>query len=261
VRLGRGVVNGDPLRDLVSSPRAPVPLLRASCVAPLVAGGRVIGALALYAGLPGAYVGGDQRMLDRVAAHAATALANADRFDRVRAESLTDALTGLPNTRFLTMHITQELARAARQGSELTLLVIDLDDFKRVNDTAGHHIGDRLLREVAHTLRAGVRSYDVCARYGGDEFLVMLPECGLGEVEARSRELEAALARISVEAGDRRFRARVSLGAAVFPSDGESFEALLAAADKRMYANKDREKRRRRPGGSTPASGEARPPH
>jgi diguanylate cyclase (GGDEF)-like protein len=257
-RSGRGVVNGDPLRDLVSSPRAPVPTLRASVVAPLVAGGRVIGALALYSCTTDAYSAGDGRLLDRIAAQAATALANADRFDRVRAESLTDALTGLPNTRFLMMHIAQELARASRQGSELSLLVVDLDDFKRVNDTAGHHIGDRLLREVAHTLRAGVRSYDVCARYGGDEFLVMLAECGVEEIEGRCRELEAALSKLSVEAGDRRIRARVSLGASVFPSDGETFETLLAAADKRMYSNKDREKRRRRPNAtaqpvSTPA--------
>jgi diguanylate cyclase (GGDEF)-like protein len=125
------------------------------------------------------------------------------------------------------------------------MLVVDIDDFKRVNDSAGHHVGDRVLRELGRVLRASIRSYDVCARYGGDEFVVMLAECGVGEVADRQAQLEAALAKVSVEAGERRMRVRASVGAAVYPEDGRSFESLLAAADRRMYRNKVRAKAHR----------------
>jgi diguanylate cyclase (GGDEF)-like protein len=90
-------------------------------------------------------------------------------FEQTQEDSLTDALTALPNTRFMFMHLTRELARATRLKSEVSLLVIDLDNFKAINDTYGHNIGDRALREVSVALRTTIRPYDICVRYAGNE--------------------------------------------------------------------------------------------
>ena len=88
------------------------------------------------------------------------------------------------------MHLTRELARAERLKSEVSLLVMDLDNFKDINDTYGHHVGDRALRDVAGVLRAGIRPYDICVRYAGDEFIVVLSGCGGEEAERKRLELQ-----------------------------------------------------------------------
>ena len=135
------------------------------------------------------------------------------------------------------MHLTRELARAERLHSEVALLVIDLDAFKDVNDTYGHHVGDRALREVAR--RAGgarFDPYDVCVRYAGDEFIVVLSGCGAEEAERKRLHLQKAIDDVQFEARPgRKAAARDQRGAAVFPHDGVSYEALLATADGRMY--------------------------
>src|SRR5438067_11031880 len=99
-------------------------------------------------------------------------------FEQTQDDSLTDPLTGLPNTRSMFMHLTRELARAERLKSEVSLLVMDLDNFKEINDTFGHHVGDRALRDIATVLSAGIRPYDVCVRHGGDEVIYVMAGCG-----------------------------------------------------------------------------------
>ncbi len=91
------------------------------------------------------------------------------------------------------MHLTRELARAERLKTEVSLLVMDLDNFKDINDTYGHHVGDRALREVAAVLRIGIRPYDICVRYAGDEFIVVLSGCGGEEAERKRVELQHAV--------------------------------------------------------------------
>ena len=90
-------------------------------------------------------------------------------------------------------HLARELARAERHGSQVAILVLDLDDFKKINDTHGHHVGDRALREVARVLRETIRPYDVCVRYAGDEFIIVLAGCGPEEAEAKRLELQRAV--------------------------------------------------------------------
>src|SRR5205807_403255 len=159
-------------------------------------------------------------------------------------DSLTDPLTGLPNTRSMFMHLTRELARAERLKSEVSLLVMDLDNFKEINDTFGHHVGDRALRDIATVLRAGIRPYDVCVRYAGDEFIVVLSGCGGEEAERKRLELQQAVDALQFEARPgKRLPLAISVGAAVFPHDGDSYETLLATADSRMYRDKTRRKR------------------
>jgi diguanylate cyclase (GGDEF)-like protein len=241
------LVNGDPQAEFAASGIAPVPTrpgLRSMLATPLVVDDLLVGALILFHSQPDFYGDDHRRVMEHVASHAAVVVQNARHFDQAREDSLTDPLTGLPNTRFLLMHLTQELARASRQGSELALLVLDLDDFKKVNDSAGHWAGDRVLCQIARALSASIRPYDVCTRYAGDEFIIMLPECGQHEAEDRRQQLESTVRSVAVDVGRGRLvSVTASVGAAVFPMDGDTYESLLAAADARMYAMKHGQRR------------------
>jgi len=142
------------------------------------------------------------------------------------------------------MHLSRELARAERLESEVSLLVLDLNDFKEINDTFGHQTGDRALREVAKVLRTAIRPYDICVRYAGDEFIVVLAGCGREEAENKRVELQQAVDGLVFEARpDKRLSLSISAGAAVFPHDGNGYDTLLATADSRMYRDKNRRKR------------------
>jgi diguanylate cyclase (GGDEF)-like protein len=148
------------------------------------------------------------------------------------------------------MHLTRELARAERLKSEVSLLVMDLDAFKEINDTYGHHVGDRALREVAGVLRTGIRPYDICVRYAGDEFIVVLSGCAAEEAERKRLELQKAVDQVLFDARPGKLiPLSISIGASVFPHDGDSYETLLATADSRMYRDKTR---RKRPAPSSP---------
>jgi len=161
-------------------------------------------------------------------------------YERAQADSLTDQLTGLPNRRFLTSHVASELARARREGLEVALLLADVDAFKSINDVLGHQQGDRALCAVAASLRQGLRPYDVCGRFGGDEFILMLPHCDAAFAAKRAHELSAAVAASTRGLAQGERPLSISVGVAVFPEDGVTFDALVAAADARMYAEKGR---------------------
>ncbi len=116
---------------------------------------------------------------------------------------------------------------------------MDIDGFKAINDTYGHNVGDHALREVANALQGALRPYDLCVRYAGDEFIVVLTDCSRETAEAKRRELQAKIAEIQVDVrAGKRLRLGVSAGAAVFPHDGTTYEELLADADHLMYRDK-----------------------
>jgi diguanylate cyclase (GGDEF)-like protein len=123
---------------------------------------------------------------------------------------------------------------------------MDLDNFKEINDNHGHHAGDRALREVARVLRQVIRPYDICVRYAGDEFIVVLSACGQEEAEQKRIELQTAVDMVEFDARPGRpIQLALSVGAAVFPYDGSTYEALLASADARMYRDKSARKQSR----------------
>ena len=248
-RNRRPLVNARPSADFEAAGLAPASTaLKSAIVSPLVFNDRLIGTLAVYQDTEDAYTDDHRRLLDRVCEQASAVINNASVFERTQEDSLTDALTGLPNTRFMFIHLTRELARAERLKSEVALLVMDCDNFKEINDNHGHHVGDRALREVASVLRGGVRPYDICVRYAGDEFIVVLAGCGADEAERKRIELKRAMEDVVFEVRPgRRLNLSISVGAAIYPHDGETYEALLATGDARMYRDKTMRKQLTRP--------------
>ena len=153
-----------------------------------------------------------------------------------------DPLTGLPNRRQLEQHLAKALARADRTGCVVALLTLDLNGFKAVNDTHGHPVGDALLRQLARRLQHAVRSTDLVARHGGDEFQVLLAD--LPREQARSavvgvtRQIDDSLSAPFRVPGGGALRLTVSLGAALYPGEAAGQEELLHRADQDMYRSK-----------------------
>ena len=176
----------------------------------------------------------------------ATAAARAQRHARDEAlrASRFDALTGLYNRAFFVTTMEQEIRRSDRMGRGFTMLMLDLDDLKPVNDTFGHQWGDRLLRTVADTIRRTVRFTDAAARYGGDEFVILLPETDAAGGYVVGEKLRRDIAAVTLRAAGRSFRSTVSVGLVTYPDDGSTIEALVAAADVAMYESKRRGKNR-----------------
>ena len=178
----------------------------------------------------------------------ALAAANA----RLETQAGTDPLTGLLNHRAFHARLDEEIARAARSGRPLALLMVDLDDFRTINNTHGHQAGDRVLVAIAATLRGSLRAGDSAGRYGGDEFVAILPEADLTEALAVAERVRAAIAASAVSAGDATIRITTSLGVAALPRHAQARDALIAAADRAAYASKDAGKDRVRPCGDPP---------
>jgi len=221
------------------TPGVPGARIQSALAAPLQIGDETIGALVLYHTDRDAFAADQRRLLGRVAAQAAAVIANAMVFERTQEQSLTDVLTGLPNRRYLDRQFGQELARAQRHQGRLSLLVLDMDRFKQINDGFGHQAGDRALKEVAQVLRSSLRVYDVCARFAGDEFVVVLGDCDPAQAERRRQELQLAIAELPFEpAPGQSLALGVSIGVASFPEDAQTADEMIAIADRRMYADK-----------------------
>ena len=242
---GLCAIDGDPAVDPATARSGVAEAgLKSALVCPLTIGGAVTGALALYHTTPGYFTDAHRQLVLRIAGQVAAVINNAVLFEQTREDSVTDPLTGLPNTRFLFSHAGRELARAARLNTSVTLLLMDLDNLKAINDSFGHQAGNRAICGVAAVLRGAIRPYDVCVRYGGDEFIVLLSDCGLDQAEAKRLELQGAVEAIPFSVGEMmRVRLAISAGAAVFPVDGDTYDALLQVADSRMYEDKAARKR------------------
>jgi diguanylate cyclase (GGDEF)-like protein len=176
----------------------------------------------------------------------ATAAARAQRHARDEAlrASRFDSLTGLYNRAFFFTTMEQEIRRSDRMGRDFTMLMLDLDDLKPVNDTFGHQWGDRFLKAVADTIRRTIRFTDAAARYGGDEFVVLLPETDATGGYVVAEKLRRDIAALALRAGDRHVRSSASLGLVTYPHDGATIEQLVSAADVAMYESKRRGKNR-----------------
>jgi len=171
-------------------------------------------------------------------AEVALALDSAIRLERAQSAALTDPLTGVYNRRFLEARLAEELRRASAVGYPTSLLFIDIDRFKWVNDTFGHDVGDQLLRDVARVLGAQLRAVDVVARFGGDEFVVILPESDRAGAILVATRLQEALASSALEGLPEGCSITVTIGAATSPEDGTRPSELMVSADSAMLRGK-----------------------
>ena len=206
---------------------------------PLHAGGEVLGWVAVVVRDRPERLAGEGHLGERLrglAGQAATAMRNARLVDQIRFQAEHDPLTGLANQRLLAIHADQAIVRAQRDGARVGLLFLDLDDFKDVNDTLGHAEGDRLLQLVTERLQGALRESDTVARFGGDEFVVLLPAV-TDDGAAVAAKIELALKERFVVA-ERPVHVTASVGRAVYPDDGADFGELLKQADIRMYQAK-----------------------
>jgi len=180
------------------------------------------------------------RLAEAIAAQAALAIANARLYQQTLELSFTDALTGVPNRRQLFLRLENELSRSLRFGDPLSLLMIDLDLFKRINDAHGHTIGDGVLRGVALALRRNVRKIDIVARYGGEEFCVVLPRVAKPEALEVAEKLRRAVAATTVPGPDSQsaLSVTISIGVATLGVDAHDIAALIEKADTALYEAK-----------------------
>jgi diguanylate cyclase len=216
---------------------AALPGARNVAVLPMIADGQPVGALAIEFGdRIGPRV--ERRvvtMTSQFAAHAALALQNAWLLEALGRLAAADPLTGLANRRAFNAELDRALARAARRAEPIALILLDVDHFKSVNDTWGHQIGDEVLRDVARTLSSTVRAEATVARHGGEEFAVLLPDCGTGDALLVAERLRGAVARVTVRDTS---PITISVGVAVLGPTIRTAAQLLDAADRALYAAK-----------------------
>ena len=211
-----------------------------SCLAvPLSVETSVVGVITLYSNAPENYREPHLRLMEAIAPYSAAAISNAVIYEETQEDAYTDPLTSLPNIRYFNVFIGEELKRAKRIGYPVTILMMDLDGFKGVNDRYGHKNGDFLLVEVGRLLRTHLRKSDTCLRYGGDEFLAVLPglDGTLGR-QAAQRIQSAFEGRALVNVDGENVGVGISIGVATFPGDGLEPDELVARADREMYRNK-----------------------
>ena len=154
-------------------------------------------------------------------------------------QSIRDSLTGLFNRHFLQISLERELARAARRKQVLAIFMLDLDHFKRFNDTFGHAAGDTVLKAVAEIFRSSIRTEDIACRYGGEEFTIMLPDVTPAAAYERADIIRQAIAGLRVPLEKEVYAEfTISIGVAFYPSDGDYADALLRQADAALYRAK-----------------------
>lgn len=211
---------------------------------PLSSRGRVIGAVEILNKVGGVPFGErDVEALRTMMEPSAITIENAILFKKLEEMSVTDDLTRLYNSRYLNHFLQQEVKRSKRYGYSVSLLFLDLDGFKSVNDRFGHLAGSRTLVEVGKVIKATVRETDIVSRYGGDEFTVVLPQTGIeGATVIAERVREALQTHPFLETVGLSVHLTASIGIACYPEHGESREALIGHADRAMYRVKERGK-------------------
>jgi diguanylate cyclase (GGDEF)-like protein len=206
---------------------------------PIVFQGHVTGLLALYSREASHFKAGDIRVAELFANQAAIALQNARLFQQMSTAAVTDTLTGLSNRRHFFGQAEKEFERARRYGRPLSLIMLDIDNFKAVNDSHGHLIGDQVLRVLAAAVGKTIRATDYICRFGGDEFLILMPESDRTQALAMAERLRQKISTEMVVVTARgSLTLTISLGVASLKDEGETLEKLVGRADAAMYEAK-----------------------
>ena len=233
-RTGETFWTNDAGNDSLLGPVTAEHAIQSLAAVPLVAEYLVIGFI-VVTNKRGGFAPSDLQLLTLVAGQATIAIENARLVSELQQTSVTDPLTGLFNLRYFTSRFHVEIERARRLKKTLALLVIDLDHLKRINDTFGHRIGDEVICEIAEILKKEARAIDLPARWGGEEFLLLLPETDLDHAVSAAERLLSRIRTIKVDAVP---EVTASIGVAVQPLHANTPEELIRIADRAMYAAK-----------------------
>jgi diguanylate cyclase (GGDEF)-like protein/PAS domain S-box-containing protein len=230
-------------------PHLTVPGLAASICVPMIAQNETLGLLHVRRAVglspndeersPQLAFDAKRRLAVTLAEHVALAIANLKLRDTLRRQSIRDQLTGLLNRRYMEEALEREIRRAARSQSELSLVMLDVDRLKQVNDAHGHEAGDTLLQTVSQFLQRRTREDDILCRLGGDEFVLVMPGASLADARERAEHLLADVRRVTIDfAGEADFAPSLSMGLAVYPAHATTGQSLLRAADLALYRAK-----------------------
>ncbi len=203
---------------------------------PLVSFGQVLGVLVLESVSREAFVPADVNALESVTDIFAAAIQNARYFDRMRQMAYLDGVTGIFNRRYFELHIAEEIARSSRHGLTFSVIMMDIDHFKQLNDDFGHLLGDEVLRQVSAILAQQLRKSDVLSRYGGEEFAIITPETGVDSALAVADKLRRVVESWHFSGVAR--PVTISAGVAEFPGQGATRDELVKSADEALYAAK-----------------------
>jgi diguanylate cyclase (GGDEF)-like protein/putative nucleotidyltransferase with HDIG domain len=214
--------------------------LRSALALPLEGVAGVIGVLALYRAEKDAFTSDHLRILLAVSGKMALAIENALKYQQAESSATTDYLTGLPNARSLFLQLDRELARCKRDNVSLTLMVCDMNGFKKINDRFGHLEGNRVLRLFAQALKDTCREYDYVGRMGGDEFVVIAPGLPADAAAKKVEQIRPLARQAGLDVCGEEILS-LSVGMAVSPDDGNDAEQLLTQADRRMYLEKQKQ--------------------
>ncbi len=226
------------MHQVVLSKSHPWPKYPALLVLPLLLRDRVLGTLILGAKRANAFVDSVRSTLEVLASHLAVSLSNARMVRELETMATTDGLTGLLNKRSMLEQSEQKLAAAVRFGRPLSVLVVDLDHFKRVNDTYGHDVGDVVIRGLAEILKRQKRTTDLVARFGGEEFVVLCEQTDEHGALLLAERIREELKCTSFHSDTGRLSITCSLGISTFPAAGRSWDELFKAADDALYISK-----------------------
>ncbi|HET6465380.1 MAG TPA: diguanylate cyclase [Nitrospiria bacterium] len=254
---GQVVMSGSPLivADIdtdhrITQERRPRYKTKSFISIPLKLDGRTIGVLNVADKMSGEiFSKEDLQLLVSIGAYASVAIERSrfyQKTEELKKISITDSLTGLLNRRYFQERMSEEIERSRRHHLPLSLIMLDVDDFKRVNDSLGHLIGDEVLKATARCLRNSIRTIDVAARYGGEEFTVILPQTSKADAQTIAERICAEVYRLDLPfiKSDHKLVLSASLGLATYPEDAETLEDLIRNADIALYAAKSQGKNR-----------------
>ncbi len=228
----------DAAHQVVLTRRFPWPKVPSLLVLPLVLHDRALGTLILGAKRRQAFGKAVRPTLEVLASHLATSLSNARMIAQLEKMATTDGLTGLLNKRAMFDEAERKVAAAARFGRALSVLVVDIDLFKKVNDTYGHDVGDTVIRGVGDVLKRHKRNTDVVARFGGEEFVALCEQTDATGAMLLAERIREELAKIVFHAPNGTLSVTCSIGVATFPDAGQGWDALFKSADEALYVSK-----------------------
>ncbi|KPL04990.1 MAG: hypothetical protein AMJ73_03045 [candidate division Zixibacteria bacterium SM1_73] len=246
--LERVTTTGKPVRifDLTSAfqHRRKSDEFKSLLAVPMISRGKVIGVLDAKSKRVGAFLDQDEKIFSILGGSAALAIENASLHQKTQELTVVDELTGVHNYRYFTRKLSQEIKRAERYKQSLSLLMIDIDWFKRCNDTYGHLFGNKVLKKLAQRIKDSVRDVDVVNRYGGEEFAVILPQTSKKDARMIGERIrrKVEMADFVTEEDGLLIKVTVSLGVATFPDDATSAEPLVEKVDQALYLAKGKGK-------------------